>query len=259
MTPSLEAIPGWFPEIDRYLFDWLLADQNRRGVDGDLVEIGTYYGKSAIVIGRYLRPQQRLTVIDLYEGSAADDANEDENASYYPGLSKAAFEANYLQFHAELPTVVQGLSSEILEHVEPATVRFHHVDGSHLYEHVRGDVLAAKALVQPDGVVVFDDYRTPHTPGVSAAVWEAVLNLGFKPVALTPQKLYGTWGDADSLRDRLLAELRGQDVWMHEIQEVRGADLIRLFPKPKPKTRVYKARRRIARKARAVVARLAPR
>jgi hypothetical protein len=214
------------------MFDWLLADQDSRQVRGDLVEIGTYYGKSAILIGHHLQPGEKLTVIDLYETPATDEANRAENAEQYEGVTRAAFEANYLQFHKELPTVIQGFSSEIVDHVASGSIRFGHVDASHHYEHVRDDIQSVQTLLQPEGVIALDDYRSQHTPGTAAAVWEAVLNLGLKPLALTPQKLYGSWGDVDALRCRLVAELGQQSRWLYETQEIRETEFVRLFPKP---------------------------
>jgi hypothetical protein len=55
-------------------------------------------------------------------------------------------------------------------------------------------------MLRDDGIVVFDDYRSVHTPGVSVAVWEAMLRDGLKPIALTRKKWYGTWGDPNPAR-----------------------------------------------------------
>lgn len=229
-----DSIPGWFFPSDIYLFQWFLDDQVARHHSGDLVELGTYYGKSAVLIAAYQQAGETFTVVDLYETSAEASANAQENALGYGGLTRAAFEAHYLRYHASLPVVVQGLSSEIRAHVAPASVRFCHVDASHLYEHVRGDAAAARDLLQPDGIVVFDDYRSPHTPGTAAAVWEAVLNMGLKPIALTKAKLYGTWGDHGAIQGRLLAALNRQDTWLHEVQSVAGNDVVRVFSPGRP-------------------------
>ncbi len=51
-----------------------------------------------------------------------------------------------------------------------------------------------RTLLAPEGVVVFDDYRAEHTPGVAAAVWQR-LDKGLSPFALSPVKMYATFGD----------------------------------------------------------------
>ncbi|MFJ9613324.1 class I SAM-dependent methyltransferase [Streptomyces noursei] len=227
----LSEVKGWFFTADQLLFDWFLEHQQDRSVAGDLLELGAYMGKSAIFLGARLRPGERFTVCDLFDSPAADDSNSKEMAKSYATLTRRAFEANYLAFHDELPVIVQGLSSLVSEHVEADSVRFAHIDASHLYEHVHGDILAVRELLADRGVVVMDDYRAEHCPGVAAATWQAVTNHGLRPICVTGTKFYGTWGDPERYQGALLEWLAARgDVW-HEVQEVNGAPLIRLSAK----------------------------
>ncbi|MYT30694.1 MULTISPECIES: class I SAM-dependent methyltransferase [unclassified Streptomyces] len=224
-------VKGWFFTADQLLFDWFLRHQQDRSVVGDLLELGAYMGKSAIFLGARLRPGERFTVCDLFDSPAEDDLNSKEMAKSYATLTRRAFEANYLAFHEELPVIVQGLSSSVVEHVAAGSVRFAHIDASHLYEHVHGDILAVRELLTGRGVVVMDDYRAEHCPGVAAATWQAVTGHGLRPICVTGTKFYGTWGDPEPYRDGLLAWLAGrEDVW-HEVQQVNGAPLVRLSAK----------------------------
>ncbi|MEV6977254.1 class I SAM-dependent methyltransferase [Kitasatospora sp. NPDC093806] len=174
---------------------------------GDILELGSYLGRSAVVLGDLLRPGERLTVCDLFDSEAGDAENAAEmTMSYRSSLTRSAFEANYLAFHPELPVIVQAPTSVLADGRVPAgSCRFVHVDASHLYEHVVGDIEVARRALAEDGLVVLDDYRSEHTPGVSAAVWQAVFTAGLRPVLLTPMKFYGTWGDPEPVREVLLA------------------------------------------------------
>jgi hypothetical protein len=69
-----------------------------------------------------------------------------------------------------------------------------HIDGSHRYEDVRSDINLVPSLLLEEGIVVLDDYRALHTPGVSAAIWEAVVNDNLRPICLTADKMYASWG-----------------------------------------------------------------
>ncbi|MFB9466202.1 class I SAM-dependent methyltransferase, partial [Streptomyces cinereospinus] len=227
----LDDVPGWFPVLDQVLFDWLLARQEAAGVRGDLLEVGVYMGKSAIFLGRRLQEGERYTVCDLFEGDAPDDANRAESTKSYSALTRQVFEANYLSFHDALPRVVQGPSSLVPGEVEPGTCRFVHIDGSHLYEHVYDDIGAARDVLLPDGIVVLDDFRSEHTPGVSVAAWEAVLSRGLRPICLSTQKLYGTWGDPEPVQEELLAMVRGRDDCGLSVQQAAGHRLVRLKSK----------------------------
>jgi len=191
---TLRDIPGWFYWADQHLFDVLLGAQANSPL-GTLVELGVFKGKSAVLIGRYVRPGERFVVCDLFGAPADDPQNLRENNGSYRNLTRSTFERNYLALHDELPEIIQDLSSSVVDHVPDGTARFVHVDASHLYEHVCGDIRAAQRMLRPDGIVVFDDYRSEHTPGVAAAVWQAVGNGVLVPFAHTPNKLYATFGD----------------------------------------------------------------
>lgn len=223
-------VKGWFWPADQLLFDWFLSYQRDTDPDGrgDLLELGAYLGKSAIFTGQYLRDGEEFTVCDLWDSEAPDDPNSAEMDRSYSTLTRRAFEANYLSFHEELPTLVQAPTSVITSRVRAGSCRFVHVDASHLYEHVHGDIEAAKALLQPEGIVSFDDFRAEHCPGVSAAVWGAVATTGLKPIVITGTKLYGTWGDPEPVREALLTWLETRtDMW-HGVEEVAGLPLIRI-------------------------------
>ncbi|KUL47503.1 hypothetical protein ADL22_09930 [Streptomyces sp. NRRL F-4489] len=227
----LADVKGWFFTADQLLFDWFLSHQRERSVAGDLLELGAYMGKSAIFLGARLGDGERFTVCDLFDSPAGDAPNSREMAKSYATLTRRAFEANYLAFHDELPVIVQGPSSVVGEHVAADSVRFAHIDASHLYEHVHGDILAVRELLTGAGVVVLDDYRAEHCPGVAAATWQAVTGHGLRPLCLTGTKFYGTWGDPEPYQEALLAWLAGRgDLW-HEVQQVNGGPLIRLSAK----------------------------
>lgn len=225
---ELSDVRGWFPALDQVMFEWLLSRQENRGERGDLLELGVFMGKSAIFLGRHIQTGEAFTVCDLFESDAPDTANGSEMAKSYSMLTRDAFERNYLSFHEALPTVLQGPSSMAAEHVKPDSCRFVHVDASHLYEHVHGDIGTAKEALVPDGVVVLDDFRSEHTPGVSVATWEAVLNRGLHPICLTTQKLYGTWGDPEPIQDELIAMAEAREDCGLSIQEAAGHRLVRL-------------------------------
>ena len=228
-------IPGWFNWLDRNLFDTVLSTTD--GAPGVLVELGAYLGRSAVIIGNHLGEGDRFVVVDLFGSdealgdTAADDANRRENTRSYSTLTRQRFEANYLSLHDTLPEIVQGLSSDVVNHVEPGTARFVHVDASHLYDQVAADAQNAKLLLRPDGVVVFDDYRSEHTPGVAAAVWEAVANHGLVPFALTRRKLYGTFGPADAYLAAVRRMVEGKDQYVVGEQQLRGHPSLRIKPR----------------------------
>jgi hypothetical protein len=233
-SEAYKDIKGWFTDLDRRCFAALLESQ-RDSPPGDLVEIGAFQGKSAVVIGDYLREGERFVVVDLfgdqerYDDSAEDVANRRENRRSYPRLTREIFEENYRAVHDHLPVVVQGFSSEVVKHVEPGTARFIHVDASHLYPAVKVDCESSRQLMRPGGVVSFDDYRNHKTPGVSAAVWGAVATGELIPVAITRKKFYGCYQDPDPHQETLRAMIAEDPDWYDfDEPEVMGRPVLRV-------------------------------
>lgn len=202
--------------MDQRLFEYFLDVGEDESI-GDVVELGAYLGKSAAHIGAFVRPGERFIVCDLFD-------------SAYRGLSREAFERNYRAIRGDLPTVLQAPSAAIVHHVEKGGARFIHVDASHLFEHVTVDLDSAESLLREDGVVVFDDYRTVHTPGVAAAVWGAVSAARLAPVCLTPQKFYGVFGDPSRRSEEMMRWLADKPRIKWEVLRVGDHDLIRILP-----------------------------
>jgi hypothetical protein len=187
------TVSGWFTQRDAMLFDAIDVCQRREGITGDLLEIGCYQGTSAIMLGYMRQSDERLIVCDLFEGTMTSPEDDAERQRYYaPGFNRQMLEANYCRFHDALPEIVAAPSSDLRDYGLERTFRFIHIDGSHAYEQVRLDLLLAKDLLVPGGVVAFDDLLSPHTPGVTSAVWEGVANDGLIPLLQTI-KFYGTW------------------------------------------------------------------
>ena len=160
-------------------------------------------------------------MVDTFEADTEDHDNRRENVDYYSDLTRREFEE---YFRAALGRsvdddpcvrVVQGLSSEVCGHARLGRHRFVHIDASHLYEQVAVDLRSARRLLSPDGIVVLDDYRSAHTPGTAAAVWQAVWETDLRPFALTSSKMYATWGDPRRPAAAVAAWVGGTD-FLHE-------------------------------------------
>lgn len=235
---TLDDVAGWLFDQDQALMSWFLERQNRLAIPGDLLELGAYLGKSAILIGRYRRGDQRLTVFDLFEDAAQDHDNDEEMRQYRPTLTRLAFERNYLAFHTELPSIVQGPTSTISSHVAPQSCRFAHVDASHLYEHVQADIEACRAVLHTEGLLVCDDFRAPHTPGVAAAVWGAVTSGELHPICLSDSKFYGTWGDPGPVQSELIAWLETFGQQSFDAHRIAGRTVVRIAGWSPPKAEI---------------------
>lgn len=198
-TPADDDVEGWLYPTDAELFSAVNDIQVRRGVTGDILEIGAYHGKSAILLGYFPRQEESLIVCDLFDSAASVSAdNQSENAAFYPNLRQADFERNYLRFHPELPTVHARPSAELGELVPAGSCRLVHVDGGHTFDVAGADIQTARRLLAPGGVLVVDDWSSAHIPGVAMAFWSEYLTGQLLPLAFTQGKFYATW-DPDGL------------------------------------------------------------
>jgi predicted O-methyltransferase YrrM len=232
---QIEGVPGWFHPEDRSVFVGLNQIQRECSVSGNVLEIGAYKGKSAILLGYELKSGERLVICDLF-GVPPETAEERrENEQHYRDLGRGAFESNYLRFHPELPQILQCSSTQL--DLEPRSFRFIHVDGSHQYDVVRKDIETATRLLTDDGVIALDDYRTFHTPGVAAAVWTSIAAGIVTPICVTPWKLYAIAGgrpDRIGWVSRLKQWVKEQPGMQVEGELVSGFEFLRFFNSTKP-------------------------
>ena len=185
-------MPGFLDGLDAALFLQLAETQVRRDTRGNLLEIGAWYGKSAIVLGSLKREDEELHVCDLFETPPPTAAGRRELGEH-DAPSRAQFEAAYERVHGELPVVHQCASSMLsARELGPNQFRFIHLDGSHRYEAVLADIALARELATDECVIVFDDFSNLGHLGVAAAVWPSVVRSEVEPFACTPAKLYAT-------------------------------------------------------------------
>lgn len=222
---DMSEIPGWFSADDARVFAWISQLQGQRDLTGDLLEIGVYRGKSAVLLGHLVRGGERLVLCDLFDqpvtpsGALPDRSAATVESAWYPDATRRGFLATYGRYHARPPIVYQCPSDELANHENVRTFRMIHIDGSHSYDTVRSDIGLAATMLVPQGLVILDDYRSFHTPGVSAAVWEAVVNDGLRPLWLTHDKMYASWGvDLEDVREPLQRMFR-QTLGVEAVEE----------------------------------------
>ena len=203
---ELETVKGWFSLED---FDAFLAidlAQRELGIRGPLLEIGCFEGRSTILLGMLARADEDLVVCDLFHITA--DGADPVSHEGYRGFRRETFEKNYLRFHDNLPSIEAGLSSFLPASYPGPRFRILHVDGSHEYETVCGDLAYTASAAVVGGVVVIDDYRTAHTPGVAAALWEVSAADTLRPALLTQHKAYAAVDEhGEAVCRRALEEL----------------------------------------------------
>lgn len=187
---QLDSIAGWFSLVDVLMFNDILRHQLEPtyvGAHGDLLEIGCFMGKSAILLG-YGRGEDSLVVCDIF-GDPDLHACADDHPMFRAATADR-FCANWDLYHPVRPEAFACDSQHLEPRIDGRSFRFIHVDACHNYRCVQSDITLAVSHAAPGCVIAIDDYRATQLPGVGAAVWQAVGSGLLFPFAVSDAKLY---------------------------------------------------------------------
>lgn len=143
-----------------------------------VVEIGSYCGKSTVVLGmatKAIRPGVTVYAIDPHEGELSV---ADEVARVEPTLGR--FMQNMEDAGVADVVVPINVRSTAVNWAKPISLLF--IDALHDYDSVSQDFRHFAPWVVPRGYVAFHDYGKADFPGVTRFVDEVAGRGGFRPV-----------------------------------------------------------------------------
>jgi predicted O-methyltransferase YrrM len=159
---------GWCDEGKLSLLFDLAA--KTRGIAGDVLEIGSAWGRSTVVLCKASR--KTVWSIDPHTGGIGVLRKGETQDSY------AEFIANLRRCGVASHTrVLKHTTTEVVEQgIIPQAVRFSlvFIDGMHTAEAVRTDFSFACSRLTPGGVVVFDDYYEKSVSDYREAIDELI-------------------------------------------------------------------------------------
>lgn len=182
-----EAIPGMCDHEKLHA----LYEVARHCPQGDVVEIGSWWGKSAFVL-LYLAQRfgiGHLLCVDPWSDAHlvqndSDGLVDTASAQFSAEEAFGVFQANMLPYSAgdinylRLPSADGAASYAAARTVEsPAFgttaytghIALLHIDGNHSYQSVKADVLDWTSMVMPGGWIILDDYIWPFGEGPKQA------------------------------------------------------------------------------------------
>jgi hypothetical protein len=182
------VVPGWFTLTDYEMFVAINTVQEKFAVSGNLLEIGTFCGKSGALLSLLAAPGESVSLLDLF-----DEVKFEENLETQDYRKMTMGRARKtLDKYGQAYKLVEGNSLEIEKLIPITPHRLIHIDGSHQYEVVKKDLLNALKYLTEGGVIVLDDYRNFQFPGVGRALWEFVESHKMFLICSTPTKAYIT-------------------------------------------------------------------
>jgi len=170
MLSQMREIEGWFNDPEAELLISAVRQQaNRHPGRINVVEVGSYCGRSTVVLGLALREldvgRARVYAIDPHHGQIST-LNQDivQTEPTYERFSRNIADARI----ADLVTPIVAYSTEVVWD-KPVDLLF--IDGWHDYEHVAADFQAFSPWLGPDSLVAFHDCAD-YFPGVKRFVSE---------------------------------------------------------------------------------------
>ncbi|MCP4196618.1 MAG: class I SAM-dependent methyltransferase [Proteobacteria bacterium] len=161
----IKNLPGWFTIDDCVHFYLVLSLQSAYGIEGDLFEIGSYYGRSTAMMAYCLRPGEKIVICDAFDLEIEDHYNQQPG----PGDVIDNIQRVNPELMAGMVEIHACLSSDMVL-ADDRRFRFIHIDGGHSQDAAMNDLLLCRKHVLPGGVMVVDDYHNPDWPGVTQAV-----------------------------------------------------------------------------------------
>lgn len=208
LEAMVDGVPGWSP-IDQ-LYSLFLLGYLSGGIEGDLVEIGAWCGRSSVALGlaAQLSGNTLAYAVDLFP--TKDDWHENEDGSMslrvkLPGETVAAYDGHRLWQEPYLKSVkplyekhhgildifretmernglsgvvkpLRGTSEQLKKGPTPQTrFRMAFIDGDHSYEAVCRDIDNVLPRLSPGGWLTFDDAFSNYE-GVDRAIREKVID-----------------------------------------------------------------------------------
>lgn len=205
-----QTIPGWSPPDQMFALFTLAMSTAGRG--GDLLELGSWCGRSAVALGLAAKLCQtgRLHCVDLWPEKADWVRNPDDSYSFAVSIGGKRYGAyeeqtvwaepyqrDILPVYERFGGTFEAFNSAIAEHrlnewvgthrgdlqsfadsaPKELTLRLAFIDGDHSYAAVVRDIRIAERFLMPGGWLCFDDAFTSYD-GVDQAIRELVIESG---------------------------------------------------------------------------------
>jgi predicted O-methyltransferase YrrM len=149
------SVPGFSYPESFGIWDFLLDLQHQSMIGGDLMEIGVYYGKSAVLMAMHAQENEELFLVDCTD--FVDHAK-----------------VTVANVRSEKVSVLKVKSSDPgvwkLANARARALRWIHIDGDHKAETVQNDLLLANMLLNDDGIICVDDFCNTRYPSLTYAV-----------------------------------------------------------------------------------------
>ncbi len=175
IDPSVE-IKGWLQPISGATIQLSLLGQQNQLVEGHLLEIGVYLGKSLAHLGFASNEKELVIGVDPFTleipGSGTHDCFSDAKKNLEIAKIKYNFRGKLILLRGESGD--KNIFSYLMNY--QGKFRAISIDGSHFHKDVFNDLCLANRLLHENGIIILDDFCSPLNPEVTTALREFLIN-----------------------------------------------------------------------------------
>lgn len=153
-----DQIEGMLSPFSMAAMDSLLSLQaSNPEISGDIVEFGTYKGRSAAIIAPRVSPSEKFVLVDV-----ANYLEVEKIRAINPGMEFVLCRSE--EFRSRYPDYKKLRKN----------CRLIHVDSSHAYRTTFEEIKMCNELLSPGGIAVFDDYTNLNYSQVLPAIYKYI-------------------------------------------------------------------------------------
>jgi Methyltransferase domain len=163
---------------------WLFNQGNTTSLAGDIVEIGSAYGRSTVCLawGAKLAQNGKVYAIDPHIGGKGFRESLGAKANEFNSLD--LFNANIKRFNLKDYVVpIVATSEDAIKSWGHKTIRLVFIDGWHTYDAVKHDILMWSQFVKSGGLIALHDYQLEE---IRQAVTDSLQIMGLANIIIQP-------------------------------------------------------------------------
>jgi hypothetical protein len=184
---DVSEIEGWLGAAVLPVLESMSKTQEDAGVFGNIMEVGVHHGKFFIFLASLLKLNEFAYALDIFE-------NQEENKSGSGRGDLQIFSSNIsskLSSKSKIAIIKDNsININSISAHNGMKFRLISIDGGHSFEEASHDLMLAKNICHPNGVVIVDDYQSEGWDGVYEATNRFLLDGSFKPIALGCNKIF---------------------------------------------------------------------
>lgn len=153
-----KAIRGFWKDSSFELYEALDALHKKENIEGNLCEVGTFFGRSFLPLRNFAEAYETCVGVDKFHKQEFYDGLINNITSCFGSLDGCE--------------IIKSESAQLGNKLEKnAPYRLFYIDGDHSYRGALLDLNIAKSVLHEKGIVFLDDYANPrYGPDVVKAV-----------------------------------------------------------------------------------------